>query len=272
MNHLQLVSEPASQPASCSKPVELYVFIDLLHPDSWSLHSTIKRLEVNYGQYFSLRFILSTELSSLNVACHRINNCTSQEELVDLTHPVLPSIAVKAAELQGKKAGYRYLMKLHEYYTIDEKSVLSCNTLTEIAKEVLLDLEEFETDFRSLEASRSFQGDLCITREMGVQEVPSFVFFNENIEDEGLKVSGTYSFEVYEHILSEMLDIELIQNQPPTIEELFNKFHTLSVKEVASIYNISEKAAERELKKNMLQQKVERINCKNHSLFRLKAY
>lgn len=271
MNHLQLVTEPAPTPVSYSKPIELYVFLDLLQPKSWDLHTTIRKLQVNYGHYFSIRFILSTELSSLNVACHRINNCTSHQDLVDLSHPVLPSIAVKAAELQGKKAGHRFLMKLLEYHMTEEKNIRSCNTLTDIAKEVSLDVKEFQADFRSLEASRSFQSDLCIAHEMDVQEAPSFVFFNENIEDEGLKISGGYSYEVYEHILAEMLDVELIPTQPPTLDDLFKRFNTLSIFEVASIYNISEQAAERELKKKMLQQKIERIACKNNSLYRLKT-
>ncbi|AMA63725.1 MULTISPECIES: DsbA family protein [Kurthia] len=271
MTHLQLVTDPVSPPASYSKPIELYVFIDLLQPKSRDLHAIIRKLQVNYGHYFSIRFILSTELSSLNVACHRINNCASHEELVDLSHPVLPSIAVKAAELQGKKVGHRFLMKLFEYQITEEKNIRSCNTLTEIAKAVSLDVEEFEADFRSLEAARSFQSDLCITHEMDVQEVPSFVFFNGNIEDEGLKVSGTYSYEIYEQILSELLEKELVQAPPPPLEELFKKFHVLSAEEVASFYNISEKAADRELKKRLLQQKIERIHCKHHSLFRLKT-
>ena len=55
------------------------------------------------------------------------------------------------------------------------------------------------------------------------------------------------------------------------LEELFKKFHVLSAEEVASFYNISEKAADRELKKRLLQQKIERIHCKHHSLFRLKT-
>lgn len=271
MNHLQLVTEPAPTPISTSKPIELYVFIDLLQPQSWDLHAIVRKLQVDYSQYFSIRFILSTELSSLNVACHRINNCTSAEDLVDLSHPVLPSIAVKAAELQGKKAGHRFLMKLLEYHRTEEESIRSCNTLTQIAHEVSLDVEEFKADFRSLEASRSFQSDLCITREMDVQEVPSFVFFNENIEDEGLKISGNYSYEVYEHVLAEMLEGELVRTAPPTLDELFEKYNTLSIYEVASIYNISEQAAERELKKKMLQQKVVRVSCKSNSLFRLKT-
>lgn len=270
MNTIQIMPAPPSPTTTLSRPIELYVFIDPLAPNSWDLQAIIRKLQVNYNQYFTLRFVLSTELASLNVACQRVNSCNSEYEETDVSHPVLPSIAVKAAELQGKKAGYRYLMKLQEYVLLNMKNVRSCSTLLEIAKEANLDIQEFQTDFQSLEASRAFQSDLCITREMDVEEVPSFVFFNENIEDEGLKVSGNYSYEVYEQILEELLDGELICQQPPSVEELFKRYHTLSTKEVASIYNITEQTADRELKKKMLQQKVDRINYEESSLWRLK--
>lgn len=270
MNNIQYLAENHTPLSSLSKPIELYVFMDLLSPGSWELQSLIRQLQVKYGHYFSLRFVLSTELNSLNTACQRINSCESHEELVDVSHPVLPSIAVKAAELQGKKAGYRFLLKLQEYALINTKNVCQCSTLQEIAQETGLDLEEFQSDFLSMEASRAFQSDLCITREMEVDEVPSFVFFNENIEDEGLKVSGTYSLEVYEKILEELLDEKLVCQQPPSVDDLFHCYHTLTTKEVAAIYHISLNTAECELKKKMLQQKVDRVNGDEFSIWRLK--
>ncbi|HIX42191.1 dithiol-disulfide isomerase [Kurthia sp. 3B1D] len=271
MANVQFVTEQvAPSTTSFNKPIELYVFVDLLHPGSWHLQSTIRRLQVRYGHYFTLRFILSTELASLNTACQQLNSSPSDSDLIDVSHPVLPSIAVKAAELQGKKAGYRFLMKLQEYAMINAKNVCSCSTLNEIAEQCRLDMMEFKSDFRSMEATRAFQSDLCVTREMEVNEVPSFVFFNENIEDEGLKVSGSYDFEVYEHILEEMVDEQLIPTNPPELEILFKQYQTLSTEEVAAIYNIPEKLAERELKKRMLQQKISRLACDSMSLWQLK--
>ena len=111
---------------------------------------------------------------------------------------------------------------------------------------------------------------LYITREMEVEEVPSIVFFNECIEDEGLKVSGSYNYEVYEHILQQLLDEEMVRQPLPTMDELFNRFNTLTTAEVAEIYSIDHTVAERELKKRMLQQKVERMMNDDITLWRSK--
>ena len=43
------------------------------------------------------------------------------------------------------------------------------------------------------------------------------------------------------------------------LDELFQRFDALSTKEIAEIYNIPEKSAERELKKQLLLQKIERL-------------
>ena len=60
-------------------------------------------------------------------------------------------------------------------------------------------------DFTSKNVLRSLQVDLYMAKEMEVDFAPTFVFFNENIEDEGLKVSGLYAYDVYVQILEELI-------------------------------------------------------------------
>ena len=268
MNNIQLLQQPVA-PSTCNKPIELYIFIDPLCEKALSLQTTMRKLQVEYGHYFTCRYVLSTELSALNSMTSRMKGCVSGAEL-DITHPALPSIAIKAAELQGKRAGFRYLNKVQEVATLNTRNINSHATLIEIAQQVNLDMDEFVSDFGSKEAARAFQCDLYLTREMEVEEIPSIVFFNECIEDEGLKVSGSYNYEVYEHILAELLGEELIRQPVPALDELFDRFSTLTTAEVAEIYSINEQLAERELKKRMLQQKVERIMTEEITLWRAK--
>ena len=269
MNNVQLLQQPIT-PSACNKPIELYIFIDPLCPEAYAMQMTLRKLQVEYCHYFTCRYVLSTELSALNCMTNRMKACVTGAEL-DITHPALPSIAIKAAELQGKRAGFRYLNKVQEVAALKTRNINSHATLIEIAQQVNLDMNEFTTDFGSKEAARAFQGDLYLTREMEVEEIPSIVFFNECIEDEGLKVSGSYNYDVYEHILRELLDEELIRQPLPGLDELFNRFSSMTTAEVAEIYSINEQAAERELKKRMLQQKVERLMTDDLTLWRAKS-
>jgi len=268
LNNIQLVSEPVASDKT-SKPIELYVFIDPLCPNAFKLQSLLKKLQLEYEHYFTWRYVLSTELTALNCVTRRIKGCFTGAD-VDITHPALPSLAIKAAELQGKKAANRYIRKLQEHALLGTKNVHSYTALVKMAKEANLDQEEFVKDFGSKEAVRAFQCDLYITREMEIDEVPSIVFFNEYIEEEGLKVSGIYSYEIYVHILQEMLDEKIVRKPLPSFDELFQRFHYLTTDEVASIYSISISDAERELKKRMLQQKIERVSNETVTLWRLK--
>lgn len=268
MNNIQLLSQPAP-PSLNVKPVELYIFIDPLNPRAYDMMSLIRKLHLQYGHYFTSRYVLSTELSSLNCLTKRLKGCWTGAPL-DIAHPVLPSIAIKAAELQGKRAGTRFLMKLQQHALLNTINVNSHATLMQIAQEAQLDMTEFEADFGSEEAARAFQCDLYITREMEVHEVPSIVFFNECIEEEGLSVSGTYDYSVYEHILEELIGERLVEQPLPPLEQLFEHYDLLSTEEVAEIYSQPVHVVERELKKCMLQQKMERIPAENTVFWRIK--
>lgn len=258
-----------SAPSTCHKPVELYIFIDPLCPNAFAMQAPLRKLQLEYEQYFTWRYVLSTQLTNLNCLSNRMKDCDTSTEL-DIAHPVLPSIAIKAAELQGKKAGFRYLTKIQQAAALGTRNINSRATLIDLAKEVQLDMDEFISDFGSKEAARAFQCDLHITREMEVDEVPSIVFFNECIEDEGLKVSGLYDYNVYEHILQQLISDELIPQPLPTIDELFTRYSVMTTAEVAEIYSIDEQMAERELKKRMLQQKIDRVMSDDCTLWRKK--
>jgi hypothetical protein len=67
-----------------------------------------------------------------------------------------------------------------------------------------------------------------------------------------------------------MLYEEPKKQQPPTLEKLFDWFHSISTSEIACYYNISEQQAEREMKKRLLLQEVERVFIEGNVLWQLK--
>lgn len=264
----RILAEYTTSPSLCTRPIELYVFIDPFHKECWNLLPLLRKLQITYDRYFTLRVALRTSLPNLNFICPP----TEQPENCGKAHASFPSLAVKAAEFQGKRAGFRYLNKLLEFAFIKSRNVTSFSTLVEIAETLRLDVEEFIRDFSSNHVLRSLQVDLYMAKEMEVETVPSFVFFNENIEDEGLKVDGLYSFEVYEQILAELIGGSLIADIPPPLDDLLTRYDSLTTEEIADIYQITEKSAERELKKRLLKQHVERKSIGPITLWQKKRH
>ncbi len=261
------------------KPLELYLFIDPLCPECWAFEPIIKKLLIEYGQYFSIKHVLSGRLAALNYT--KKKNYESMASLWEKTasrsgmscdgnlwfenpisSPHIASIAIKAAELQGRRAGIRFLRKLQEVLFLDKQNVSSFEVLKDCAKSVGLDVEEFIGDIHSDSAAKAFQCDLKITSEMDVHEIPTLVFFNENIEEEGIKITGYYPYEVYEQIIEEMLAEKPERSSLPPLEAFLKYFKFVASKEIAVVYDMSINEVEREMKKLQLKQVVEQIPVK----------
>lgn len=266
MNYQSVVEEKAH--LACSRPIELYVFIDPLCPDCWALQPLLRRLQVEYEQYFTLRTVMRTSLANLNM----LDADCCQTPYCDNSNLSFPSLAIKAAEFQGKRAGFRFLSKLLDRTFSQSKDITSFDVLVEVARSLHLDIDEFICDFRSKHVLRALQVDLFLASEMEVDRAPTFVFFNENIEDEGLKVDGVYDYDVYVQILSELLEQTIYPDTPPPLEQLLTRFDSMTTEELASIYNEPLAVVERELKKKVLLQQVERLPYEGTSLWKLKRH
>lgn len=261
------------------KPIEIYMFIDPLCPECWALEPILKKLQIEYGRYFSIKHVLSGRLAMLNLTKkqHYENIAEVWERTASRTgmscdgslwfenpiaYPHIVSVAIKAAELQGRRAGIRFLRKLQEELFLEKQNISDLEILKGCAKKAGLDIGEFISDIHSDSAAKAFQCDLKITAEMEVQEIPTLVFFNENIEEEGIKVTGVYPYEVYEQILSEMLPGTPEKAIPPPIEAFLKYFKLVASKEIAVVYNMSVSEVEREMKKLQLKQIVEQLPAK----------
>ncbi|OKL35886.1 ClpXP adapter SpxH family protein [Domibacillus mangrovi] len=252
------------------KPLELYVFVDPLCPECWALDPILRKLQLEYGHYFTLKQVLTGKLSSLNAPRqplaveHSGLACNESLWLDDtVSSPFLASIAIKAAELQGRRAGSKFLRKLQEQFFLDRENVSDIVVLSRCAEEAGLDKGEFLNDIHSAGATKAFQCDMTITCEMDVDKAPTVVFFNERIEDEGIKIAGLYSYDIYVQILQEILEEIPEPLDPPPLEEFMQYFRIAATTEISGVYDCSEVYALREMKKLLLQQKVRKIDTKH---------
>lgn len=267
MNSMQLPERICS---ARQKPLELYVFIDPLCPDCWALDPLIRKLQVEYGHYFKLKQVLTGKLTALNTAKPLLaveqsglacEESVWEEETIE--SPFLASIAIKAAELQGKRAGSKFLRRIQEQLFLDKENVADIAVLTRCAEESGLDKSEFLNDIYSAGATKAFQSDLAVTCEMDVDEAPTIVFFNERIEDEGIKIAGLYSYDIYVQILQEILEEIPEPLDPPSLEEFMQYFRIAATSEIRGVYDWTDSQTECEMKKLLLQRKVRRIHTKH---------
>ncbi|GIN11500.1 UPF0413 protein YjbH [Shouchella clausii] len=269
------ISPEANEALPAKKPLEIYTFIDPLCAQCWSMEPILKKLKVEYGHYFRIRVLLAGKLNVWN-ACEAgkakhtrppvwVKGVSSSNmpyagdiELGDF-HPYKASLAIKAAELQGPKAGHRFLRKLRETLFLQKQNITNEDVLKTCAADAGLDVDAFIADFHSPSAAKALQCDVQTTNEMDVDTVPTFVFFNDNSEEAGIKISGQYPFSIYVQLLEDMLGFVPAKATPPTLEGLLQTYGFLATAEVAMVLDLSCEEAEKKLKTLMLQQKVEAV-------------
>ncbi|WP_088066550.1 DsbA family protein [Gottfriedia luciferensis] len=286
MNDKQYKNEPItlSEQNCTKKSIELYVFIDPLCNNCWDFSTLLKKFHLEYGQYFSSTFIpvnryyttkklLEKRPSQLSFVWEKT---ASRSDILCDDHlwidnkelyPYYSAIAIKAAELQGRTAGVNYLKKLQEYYFLMDFDITKKDVLIQCAEEIAIDVKEFIEDLHSPLSIKAFQCDIKVTKEMHVTEIPSIVFFNENIEEEGLKVTGFESYQTYVNILKLMTNTELQKQELPELVEFIKFQPFVTIKELCTIYEKSTQQIELELKKLILLREVKKIVRKEHTFF-----
>ncbi|WP_102336131.1 ClpXP adapter SpxH family protein [Salimicrobium jeotgali] len=265
------------------RPIEIYIFVDPLCPECWSLEPFIKKLTLEYGRYFKIRPILSGSLTTWQRShSEKPENLKRQwDQTTSLTgmccdgdvwienpvhSPLSTALAVKAAEFQGKKSGMRFLRKVQEYVFLEKQDVSKEEILVECAEKSHIDVEEFKRDLHSETAKRALQDDMKLRQEMEVDETPTIVIFNESEEDAGLKITGLYEYHIYVKVLKDMLQQNPAPSLKPSLEEFMNQYRFVANKEIAVVYDWTEKEARREMRKLVLKQKVQEIPVK-HGVF-----
>ncbi len=264
------------------KPIEIYSFLDPVCPDCWGLEPITKKLAIEYGDYLTIRTLLGVKHSDSGKTIDKKLKAIKWGKTANLTgmscddkvlrdsppSPLRTSLAVKAAELQGKLAGQRFLRILQEQLFLAQNDINEEDTLMKCAMSAHLDLEEFKKDLSSNGPIKAFQCDRKMTAEMEVTEIPTLVFFNVASEDEGIKVSGHYPYDVYIEILTEMLGEPPTPKSPPDMLQFLKYYHFIATKELAVVYDLEEQEAERELKKLQLKQIVEAVPVKYGTFWR----
>ncbi|SDW65655.1 Predicted dithiol-disulfide isomerase, DsbA family [Marinococcus luteus] len=267
------------------KPLELYIFMDPLCPECWAFEPVLKKLLIEYGHYFTPKLLLTSNIECWSEEKQKPVKEDMKKEMalfyeevatrtgmpadgsVWLKHSAptayIPALAMKAAEMQGKQLASVFFRNIRENLFLHGRDISTEQTLVQIAEATGLDIEEFQRDIHSACTRKALNCDIRTSREMEVDQAPAFVFFNDHVEDGGLKVSGLYPYQVYEEILSDMLGHVPEPSHSLTLEKFLSRYPRITTKEVSVVFDWSEKEAEKQLKQLVLMRKMKHVPLKN---------
>lgn len=165
------------------------------------------------------------------------------------------NIAAKAAFIQGKKPGEKYLRRLRRAALTERKIISHEEVYLPLASEIEgLDFDKFEADLKSGKAYEAFTEDLKICRKFGVSGFPTMLFYKTDADlehlgsDQAILVGGHRSMETYDKVIA-TLEKDIKKYAPRKMEELIGIYGPLTSREIGQIYSESTQDADADLRK-----------------------
>lgn len=262
-----------------NKPVKLLYFTDPICSSCWGIEPQLRKLKQEYGKYFDIEYRMGGLLKSwdeyagsdvsgpASVAQHweeasafynmPINGDVWKEDPLSSSYP--PSIAFKAAQLQGSRKAERFLRRIKEMVFIEKYNITRQGNLLQAAKDAGLDTIQFEYDVEH-KASELFAEDLQMAKEWGVRGFPTIYFIDG--EDNRFKVYGSKHYQVYEQALLKLLPAQVQKNTASSYEAILKDYDTLTLKEFSVFFDKDLVEAESLLNTLEEQNKVKRMVSK----------
>jgi predicted DsbA family dithiol-disulfide isomerase len=223
------------------KPIRLLYFTDPICSSCWGIEPQLRKLKQLYGRYFDIEYRMGGLLKSWSeysgsdvngpssVAQHwdeaslyynmPIDGDIWKEDPLHSSYP--PSIAFKAAQLQGMRKSDLFLRRIREMVFTEKKNITKEVHLIEAAKDAGLSISQFEQDFRT-SAKQLFEEDLALTHKWGVRGFPTIFFIDKN--DNQFKVYGSKPFEEYENALLKLIPGIVVKEEPIMLSEISNSY------------------------------------------------
>ena len=243
--------------------MRIIYFTDPICSACWMVEPQIRKLLIEYSEHIRLEHHMGGLLPSWDafksgsitkpsdVAHHWDQMGTHYGMPIDgevwLTDP-LPSsypacMAFKAAELQGVEKAERFLRRIREMVMLEKTNIARPENLRQAALESGIDMVRFDADYNS-SAQQLFRQDLQLCAQFRVQGFPSMFFVDD--ASNKILVYGARPYGEYEAAVKKLAP-SAEKKEPPSAEQLFDRYSTLTTKEFSMIKGVLMPEADRML-------------------------
>ncbi len=240
------------------KPLKVQYFTDPICSTCWVVQPMLRRLKLEYGEYFDIDYRMGGLLPSWtdyqrgpitqpsDVASHWEEVCMIHgipldgdiwlEDPLPSSYP--PSIAFKAAQMQDGDLAILFLRRIKEMLFLEKKNIVDLNYLENAAFEVGLDSAKFIKDYET-KAQEAFRNDLILAQNMEVGVFPTLIFTNQ--DNKTIIAKGYQEYEYFEDIIHQLIPNAQKRSLNTDPVFLFSCFSTMTNKEFSFL---SEKSVE----------------------------
>jgi putative protein-disulfide isomerase len=266
------------------KSAKVIYFTDPICSTCWGIEPQLRKMKLEYGAVLDVEYHMggllpdwsynSGGISKPSDVAHHWDEVSAYydmpidgdvwlEDPLDSSYP--PSIAFKAAELQGKEQSLTYLRELREMVFLEKKNIAKWENLLTAAEKVGLDLDQFAIDFEG-KGRELFEEDLQLARSLGVRGFPTIFFVDEQGNRERV-----YGFKPYSDYETAIWNLDLSKfkvDYPTDWKWLFGKYATLTSREFSELSGVARAEGDRVLQELADTGKLEKLSSKNGPLWK----
>ena len=270
--------------AAKQNKIRILYFTDPICSSCWGIEPQLRKLKLEYGEYFDIEYRMGGLLKGWDTYGGRdVNGPTSVaqhwdeasayydmpidgdlwlEDPLDSSYP--PSIAFKAAQLQGAENALFFLRRIKEMVFLEKKNITKWEHLLQAALETGLNTAKFRTDCEG-SAKALFEEDLSLAKQLGVRGFPSIFFTDE--DNNRFLVYGSKPYEQYEQALLKLYPGAEKRAIDTSWENIFSHYPTLTTKEFSVLVNNVPEEAMVLLNDLYMQQNIGKYESKNGPLW-----
>lgn len=270
--------------SSFQKPIRIIYFTDPICSSCWGIEPQIRKLKLDYGEFFEIEYHMGGLLPSWNgfngggiskpsdVAHHWDEVSRYYEMPIDgdvwledpLSSSYPPSIAFIAAKIQNEEKAVLFLRRIREMVFIEKKNITKWEYLEKVAKDVHLDPIQFKKDYEG-KANEFFQEDLTFAKKLGVRGFPT-IYLVDSLNNQEI-IYGFSPYEKFENSILKLHPKAIKKRNELSVENLFDTYPTLTIKEISVITQQPIQTINNQLNELLLKNKIKEIKTKNGSLW-----
>jgi predicted DsbA family dithiol-disulfide isomerase len=251
-----IVNQKNNEESEIKKKVEILYFTDPVCSTSWLVQPQLRKLALEYGDYFELKYYMGGLLPNWDnynpFGIEKQSDAASYWQALSEEHQMQiysdvwlnsplsssfpPSIALKAAQLQNKIKAYHFHKRIKELLFVESKNITEISLLLNTAEEVGLDTKKLTDDIGEI-AFVKFNEDLNRASDLNISVLPTFILSNEL--GEKIRIEGYQDFEIMENAI-----LQLVPNAKKDLRkrepiELFRFYQSLTTHEFAYLMDIT---------------------------------